>query len=194
MSLSTEFRPGGIFLRALALAFLASTASAELNTSQKAQINDLAKQKGKFSQCASVKEESDATLEKLKACVKQVKEEATLSAKASDEDVTAFVKTKWTAFKDVRETTKTQTSTTPTHTDLTESFSIKEQPDVRAEVAKFLGITDKGHATHGANFTSPQTLKQIIENLYEPLKTIGADKNGVVAGKCIKYYKFDPRS
>ena len=64
----------------------------------------------------------------------------------------------------------TATATRPTHTNLMESFSYKEWPDVRAEVARVLGIKDKGHSTHGSNFKGDQTLRQVIKNLVETVK------------------------
>lgn len=52
---------------------------------------------------------------------------------------------------------------------LATKYSIKQQPGVRSDVAKVMGIDDKGHEKHGANFSSAQTLKQIIDNLFKPV-------------------------
>jgi hypothetical protein len=73
---------------------------------------------------------------------------------------------------------------------LRERYSIKQQPDVRAEVAGVMGIADKGHESHGANFDSAQTLKQIIDNLFA---TVSGAQAAVVAGKVMARYGYDPR-
>lgn len=75
--------------------------------------------------------------------------------------------------------------------ELKTSYSIKEQPDVRKQVSSVMGITDKGHKTHGSNFSSPQTLKQIIDNLFMPITGTQRD---VAAEAIIEAYGYDPRT
>jgi hypothetical protein len=43
---------------------------------------------------------------------------------------------------------------------------------------------------HGANFDSPQTLKQIIDNLFA---TVSGAQAAAVAGKLMARYGYDPR-
>ena len=83
---------------------------------------------------------------------------------------------------------QSQFASLPAH--LKESFTIKDQPAKRREVAAVMGIADKGHATHGSNFTASQTLKQIIDNLFE---TVSSAQSAEVAERLVKRYGYDPR-
>lgn len=77
------------------------------------------------------------------------------------------------------------------HKDLLESYSYKEWPDKRKEVAAVMGIEDKGHSSHGSNFKGNQTLKQIIDNLFAK---VSGDKRKAAAEAVIKaYHGYDPR-
>ncbi|HEU4558085.1 MAG TPA: hypothetical protein VFS20_09555 [Longimicrobium sp.] len=69
-------------------------------------------------------------------------------------------------------------------------YSIKQQPGMRAAVARVMGIEDKGHKKHGSNFDSPQTLKQIIDNLFE---TVSSAQAAEVAERLVRRYGYDPR-
>jgi hypothetical protein len=55
----------------------------------------------------------------------------------------------------------------PAYTDLKETWMANkpEFTKVRADVARVLGILDKGHTHHGSNFSGTQSLEQIIRNL-----------------------------
>ncbi|TXL74077.1 hypothetical protein FHP25_17870 [Vineibacter terrae] len=55
--------------------------------------------------------------------------------------------------------------TGPQYTNLATVYTNKEAPDVRADVVRVLRVQDKTHSTHGANFSSNQTLRQIIDNV-----------------------------
>lgn len=70
-------------------------------------------------------------------------------------------------------------------------YGINEQPAVRREVAKLMDIVDKGHKTHGSNFSSPQQLRQIIDNLFTPIMGLKRDQ---AAEAIIKAYGYDPRT
>jgi hypothetical protein len=75
--------------------------------------------------------------------------------------------------------------------ELKTSYSINDQPKIRNEVSGVMGIIDKGHPTHGANFSSPQTLKQIIDNLFATL--VGTKREE--AAEAVKArYGYDPRT
>jgi len=73
---------------------------------------------------------------------------------------------------------------------LRERYSINQQPDVRAQVAGVMGIADKGHEQHGANFDAPQTLKQIIDNLFA---RVSDAQSAAVAARLVQRYGYDPR-
>jgi ribosomal protein L29 len=60
---------------------------------------------------------------------------------------------------------------------------------VRRDVARVLGIQDKGHAHHGSNFSGTQTLKQIILNLYGGVQ--GPAEIARVKAVIKAKYKFD---
>ena len=70
-------------------------------------------------------------------------------------------------------------------------YDIKEQPSIRRTVADLMDIVDKGHATHGANFSSPQSLAQIIDNLFSKVQGGKAD---TAAEAIIRAYGYDPRT
>lgn len=73
------------------------------------------------------------------------------------------------------------------------SYSIKEQPEIRSAFASALGILDKGHKTHGSNFTSPQTKKQIMDNLLEPCRNSWpTTKWKEMCQKCIITFGYNP--
>ena len=59
---------------------------------------------------------------------------------------------------------------------------------VRRDVARVLGIQDKGHAHHGSNFSGTQTLRQIILNLYSNVQ--GAQELDRVRGLIKTKYGF----
>ncbi len=65
-----------------------------------------------------------------------------------------------------------------------------EYATIRTEVAKFLGINDKGHSFHEGNSTASQSLRQIILNLCS--KVQGPQEIERVKTACKTYYKFDP--
>ncbi len=69
------------------------------------------------------------------------------------------------------------------------SYSIKDQPGLRREIAANLGIDDKNHSQHGSNFDSPQTVKQIIDNIFA---TASGDLRRQAAERCLKHYGYDP--
>ena len=87
-------------------------------------------------------------------------------------------------------TKPTTTRTLPS--DLAVSYDYKNQPAKRAEVAKVLGITDKGHAVHGGNSTASRTLKMIIDNLCEPLKNWPASEQEEASQKLMAKYGYTP--
>lgn len=58
----------------------------------------------------------------------------------------------------------------PVYTLLSQSYDYKETPTVRRDVARVLGLTDKGHSSHGSNFKGSQTLRQIIDNLTDTVE------------------------
>lgn len=74
----------------------------------------------------------------------------------------------------------------PVYTNLKQSFSFKEWPDVRADVARVLGIVDKTHSSHGANFKGNLTLKQVIDNVTATVQ--GNDQKLKVAVLIKKHY------
>jgi len=74
----------------------------------------------------------------------------------------------------------------PAYTNLTQSYSFKEWPAVRADVARVLGIVDKTHSSHGANFKGSLTLKQVIDNVTATVQ--GADQKAKVAALIKKNY------
>ena len=61
---------------------------------------------------------------------------------------------------------------TPRYTLLREVHNATARPTVRADVARVLGIIDKAHTIHGANFAGTQTLEQIIKDLVDKVQGV----------------------
>ena len=78
----------------------------------------------------------------------------------------------------------------PVYTDLTDSWAADKGKftAVRRDVARVLGIQDKGHAHHGSNFSGQQTLKQIIQNLFAGVQ--GDKEQGRVRDQIHTQYGF----
>ncbi|WP_291296436.1 hypothetical protein [Elioraea sp.] len=75
--------------------------------------------------------------------------------------------------------------------ELLTSYSIKDQPELRKDLSKLMGIPDKGHKTHGKNFTSAQTMKQVIDNLFATTQGTMRDS---AAEAVIRALGYDPRT
>jgi hypothetical protein len=82
--------------------------------------------------------------------------------------------------------------TTPTNTNLNQSWKADstQYADVRAEVRLYMGIRDTSHSAHGSNFSGTQTLRQIIDNLFE--KVNGMSEITRVSSNTVKYYRYNP--
>ena len=78
----------------------------------------------------------------------------------------------------------------PVYTTLTDSWAADKGKFtlVRRDVARVLGIQDKGHAHHGSNFSGQQTLKQIIQNLFAGVQ--GEKEQGRVRDQIQTQYGF----
>jgi hypothetical protein len=74
---------------------------------------------------------------------------------------------------------------TPQYTNLKEQFKAKDCKEVRSDVVKVLGIGNKTHDQHGANFSTPQTLRQIIDDVLVPIK---GDKERTRIEKVLKHW------
>lgn len=62
---------------------------------------------------------------------------------------------------------------TPVYVNLQDVHNATMRPKVRADVARVLGIVDKAHQIHGANFAGNQTLEQIIRDLVSKVQGHG---------------------
>ena len=80
----------------------------------------------------------------------------------------------------------TTAPTGPAYKNLSESFSYKQWPDVRADVSRVLGLKDKGHSSHGSNFKGDQTLRQVINNLLDTVQ--GEAEIGRIQGLLRQHY------
>lgn len=80
----------------------------------------------------------------------------------------------------------------PDYTDLNQQFQATKQDNkaARSEATTFLGIRDAGHSFHGSNFSGSQTLRQIIDNVFQ--KVQGEAERERVAANSRKYYGYDP--
>lgn len=76
----------------------------------------------------------------------------------------------------------------PLSQELQVQLNIQNATDKRAELCQLWGIDNKSHKTHGANFSAPQSLVQLINNIVEPLQ--GADRERV-RQLCITKYQYD---
>lgn len=65
----------------------------------------------------------------------------------------------------------------PLSDDLLVQLNIQNATQRRADLCRRWGIENKSHKTHGANFSAPQSLVQLINNIVEPLQ--GADRERV---------------
>jgi hypothetical protein len=83
---------------------------------------------------------------------------------------------------------------TPAGVDLEAIIDNTDVARTRVRVAASLGITDKTHSNsrkpHGANFSSSQTLRSLINDLTS--KVQGAREIERVGGICQRTYGFDP--
>lgn len=75
----------------------------------------------------------------------------------------------------------------PSYTALDTQYNGNSTQDVRNDVVRVLGITDKGHIQHGSNFSGPQTLRQIIKNVLAKV-TKGTPEWTRVEGLLQKHY------
>ena len=66
-----------------------------------------------------------------------------------------------------------------------------QQPAKRREVAEVMGIRDTSHSTHGSNFSAPQNMKQIIDNLFE---RVPDSQKASVGQKLKRHYNYDPQT
>jgi hypothetical protein len=82
-------------------------------------------------------------------------------------------------------------ATTPTYTNLNESWKADstQYTKVRAEVRSFMGIRDTGHSSHGSNFSGMQSLREIIDNLFEK---VNMNDKTRVAVNTQKVYGYNP--
>jgi hypothetical protein len=83
------------------------------------------------------------------------------------------------------------TAVIPLSDDLQESLSIKVATERRAQLCQAWGIDNKSHKQHGSNFSSPQTLVNLINNIVEPVQ--GADRERV-RGLIIEQFQYDINS
>jgi hypothetical protein len=65
----------------------------------------------------------------------------------------------------------------PISDELQKQLKIQSATEKRAELCKAWGIDNKSHKQHGSNFSAPQSLVQLINNIVEPLQ--GADRERV---------------
>lgn len=73
-------------------------------------------------------------------------------------------------------------------------YNIGEQPAIREEFATALGLADKSHKQHGSNFDSPQTKRQIMDNLLEPFgRNLPANQVAALRQKCVSTYGYNPK-
>lgn len=192
MAMSSQNRNhaiSGIALSILALTSIAPAAQAALNETQIKTVQKMIKTTG--SPCSEAKKE-------LTGCISKIR--TSLGGGVKDKDIQDYLEANVTWFHSTP-TVAAVEHTPPTHkgpggkeltyTDLDTSYKINAQKAVRDEVAFALELTDYGHKSHGSNFSTPQTLKQIIKNIYGLYKT--NDKNGVIAERSVKVYGYDPR-
>lgn len=78
--------------------------------------------------------------------------------------------------------------TAPLSAELLESKRIQDANELRAELCRRWGITNFSHATHGSNFSAPQTVVQLINNIVERLD--GATRERVKQ-LVIREYRYD---
>jgi len=65
----------------------------------------------------------------------------------------------------------------PLSRELLEQLNIQNATDRRGRLCQEWGIVSHSHRTHGSNFSAPQTLVQLINNIVEPLQ--GAERQRV---------------
>jgi len=70
----------------------------------------------------------------------------------------------------------------------------KKYDDFIDDACKALGINDDHHSYHGANFSTPQSLRKILKNIWENVKKahMPEAKMRVYAEKMEKIYDFNP--
>lgn len=78
--------------------------------------------------------------------------------------------------------------TAPLSAELLESKRIQDANELRAELCTRWGIANFSHGTHGANFSAPQTVVQLINNIVERLE--GATRERVKQA-VIRDYQYD---
>ncbi len=76
----------------------------------------------------------------------------------------------------------------PISDELKEQLKIQDATEKRAELCQLWGIDNKSHKTHGSNFSAPQSLMQLINNIVDPVQ--GADRERV-RQLVIKKYSYD---
>ena len=76
----------------------------------------------------------------------------------------------------------------PISDELMEQLRIQQANERRAELCEAWGITNFSHQTHGSNFSAPQTLLQLINNIVAKLQ--GATR-ARVKDLIIQQYQFD---
>jgi hypothetical protein len=65
----------------------------------------------------------------------------------------------------------------PISTELQTQMRIQVAATRRAELCRDWGIVSHSHSAHGSNFSAPQSLVQLINNIVEPL--VGAERQRV---------------
>ena len=77
----------------------------------------------------------------------------------------------------------------PLSREMTELLSVKDAEKKRAELCSEWGIANKSHKSHGSNFSSNQTLKNLIHNILEVVT--GEDQLDRIHGLVARRYRYD---
>jgi len=120
----------------------------------------------------------------LKTMIEEaMKSEASLKGRITEENISWIARQCGTYYESPRKAVRRLPP------ELSVSYTIKEQPAKRTEIAGVMGIVDKGHKQHGSNFSSSQTLKNIIDNLFA---MVSENQRKVIGGKLKRKYGYDP--